>query len=94
MPYPTKITSPNIMIGLQVTGSFNVIFGGLGAGRQGDLVMLHPSGHGPHPHPPNPIAGPCSFKVVINGKQAAYFGSLDCCIHPMIPFPGTVIVGT
>ena len=94
MPYPTKMGSPNIMMGLEVTGSFNVIFGGLPAGRQGDLVLTHPSGQGPYPHPPNPIMGSCSFKVTINGRQAAYFGSLDLCIHPMIPFPGTVIVGT
>jgi len=83
------------MLGLQVTGSFNVIFGGMPAGRQADLVLPHPSGIPKPPvHPPNPIMGPCSFKVTINGRQAAYFGSLDLCIHPMIPFPGTVIVGT
>ena len=95
MPYPTKMGSPNIMMGLQVTGSFNVIFGGMPAGRQADLVLPHPSGiPAPPVHPPNPIMGSCSFKVTINGRQAAYFGSLDLCIHPMIPFPGTVIVGT
>jgi uncharacterized Zn-binding protein involved in type VI secretion len=81
----------NIVGGVLITGSTNILINNRKAGRFGDINMVHP-GKGKKKHPPSPVVTG-SLTVLFNNRKAARFGDRETLGHVYIQGSINVLIG-